>query len=133
MLNKKHNSLLNIRHFFLYFIFGILSMLLGLLFLLFFYQIARFNFTISYILSAHVGVFSSFTLNNLYTFSTNDFLIRRFFSFYIVALLGILIGYVSAIIIINIFTLDYIYASLISYFIVYIFQYILNKLLTFRK
>lgn len=133
MKSKDYNSLLNLRHFVLYLFFGTSSMLFGLMFLIIFYQLCNFNFFISYFLSANIGIFSSFTLNRIYTFKTSNFLIRRFLSFYLVAFFGIVVGYLSAIIIREILFIEYILASFLSYFIVYIFQYTLNKLITFRK
>lgn len=133
MLNQKYNSLFNKRHFFLYFIFGITSMLVGFVFLLIFYLYFNFNFFISYFFSAHVGVFLSFTLNRHFTFRTPDSLIRRFVFFYLIAFFGVIIGYLSAIIAKEIFSFNFAIASLCSYFIAYIFQYISNKIITFKK
>lgn len=133
MLNQKYNSLLNLRHFILYLIFGCTSMLLGLFFLYIFYQLFNFNFFISYFLSANIGIFSSFTLNRIYTFNASNLLIRRFLYFYLIAFFGIIVGYLSALAIREILLIEYILASFFSYFIVYIFQYTLNKLITFRK
>lgn len=133
MLNQKYNSLLNLRHFILYLFFGCTSMLLGLFFLYIFYQLFNFNFFISYFLSANIGIFSSFTLNRIYTFNASNLLIRRFLYFYLIAFFGIIVGYFSALAIREILLIEYILASFFSYFIVYIFQYTLNKLITFRK
>jgi putative flippase GtrA len=90
------------------------------------------NLTIASIISSIVGIVNNFTLNLVFNFKKKDAILRRFASFFTIAMFGLVIGTV----IINILSvglkLDSVVAKIISLIVVFIIQYSLNKRISFK-
>jgi putative flippase GtrA len=90
------------------------------------------NLTIASIISSIVGIVNNFTLNLVFNFKKKDAILRRFASFFTIAMFGLVIGTV----IINILSvglnLDSLVAKIISLIVVFIIQYSLNKRISFK-
>ena len=91
------------------------------------------NYIISNIVSSTIAVIHNFILNSVFTFKVKDKRLKRFVSFYMIALVGMAISSGLLAIMIDGFKMDSMIAKMISVFIVAIMQYFLNKKLTFRE
>lgn len=90
-------------------------------------------FLIANILSTHCGIFCSFFFNRKYNFKVEDRALTRFFSFYCIGLLGLAISEGLLYLLVRTMGMDEIAAKLITIFLVALFQFIMNKCITFRK
>lgn len=84
------------------------------------------------IISIHVGIFTSFILNRSINFKVKDKVTSRFFSFYIVGLIGLGISELMLYVMVTIGGLNEIICKLVSIVVVAIIQFILNKYITFK-
>ncbi len=121
-----------------------------------FYQYFDFNSLVSNVIGVTLGVTISFFLNAFYNFKRTNSLFRRALIFYLVGFLGLLLslailivgdiicGYNKPIeffgivlgeerLISDAIDWNFIVVKLISIFVVALFQYFLNKLITFKK
>lgn len=90
-------------------------------------------FLFANIISTHCGIFCSFFLNRKYNFKVEDRALTRFFSFYCIGLLGLAISEGLLYLMVRTMGLNEIAAKLITIFLVALFQFIMNKCITFRK
>lgn len=79
------------------------------------------------------GTIVSFVLNRKFTFQIYDFVIKRFFSFISVALVGYLISSFVLYLLIGIFEINKIISKILTLFIVLIIQFTLNQKITFKE
>ena len=91
------------------------------------------NYIISNIVSSTMAVIHNFILNSVFTFKVKDKRLKRFVSFYMIALVGMALSSGLLAIMIDGFKMDSMIAKMISVFFVAIMQYFLNKKLTFRE
>jgi putative flippase GtrA len=88
---------------------------------------------LSNIIGIHCGIFCSFILNRYYNFKVKDNVFYRFLSFYAVGLLGLLVSSGLLWLLVTKIAWNEIHAKLITIIVVAIFQFIVNKFITFRK
>jgi putative flippase GtrA len=91
------------------------------------------NYIISNLVSSTLAVIHNFILNSVFTFKVKDRLIKRFLSFYTIALVGMAISSGLLFVMIDGFKMDSMISKMIAVLIVAIMQYFLNKKLTFKK
>lgn len=84
------------------------------------------------IISVHCGIFCSFFLNRNYNFKVKDSTTRRFIVFYMVGLAGLGISELLIYVMADILGWDHIVAKLITVVVVALFQFVLNKFITFK-
>lgn len=84
------------------------------------------------IVSVHCGIFCSFFLNRQYNFKIKDKPVQRFTLFYLVGLSGLGLSELLIFILGSMFGWDYIIAKLLTVIVVALYQFILNKLFTFK-
>lgn len=84
------------------------------------------------VISVHCGIFCSFFLNRKYNFKVKDKPIQRFTIFYFVGLSGLALSELSLFILGDKLGWNYIIAKLISIVFVALYQFFLNKLITFK-
>jgi len=89
-------------------------------------------FLVANVISTHCGIFCSFFLNRKYNFKVEDNMLRRFFSFYAVGLLGLAISEGLLSLLVNGFSIEKLVAKAITIFVVALLQFILNKFITFK-
>lgn len=104
---------------------------LGLFFLL--HKVAGVNYLIANFVSSTVAVIHNFILNSYFTFNVTDNKIKRFVSFYLVALVGMGISSLLLALMISIMAMNAMIAKVITIFIVAVVQYFVNKKFTFGK
>lgn len=85
------------------------------------------------IISVHCGIFCSFVLNRNYNFKVKDNTGKRFISFYLVGLAGLGLSELLIYLLTVKFEWHYIVAKLLTVFVVALFQFVLNKLITFNR
>ena len=85
------------------------------------------------IISVHCGIFCSFVLNRNYNFKVKDNTGKRFISFYLVGLAGLGLSELLIILLTEKFEWHYIIAKLLTVVVVALFQFGLNKLITFNR
>jgi putative flippase GtrA len=94
-------------------------------------------FSVYYILSAGIaysaGMLTNFTLNKFLTFENNDTQYAKQFSkFFIIALIGLGLNQLIIYLLVENFEIWYMFARVISLFIVFSWSYLGNKHFTFR-
>lgn len=85
------------------------------------------------IISTHIGIITSFTLNRSINFKVKDNAVVRFLSFYVVGLVGLGISELTLYIMVSIFNLNELICKIMTIILVAILQFLLNKYFTFRK
>jgi putative flippase GtrA len=90
------------------------------------------NYVVSNITSSSLAVIHNFILNSYFTFNVTDKKLKRFLSFYAIALVGMGISTGLLVVFIDVLKLDSMISKLISIIIVALIQYFFNKKLTFR-
>ena len=91
------------------------------------------NYVVSNITSSTLAVIHNFILNSYFTFKVTDKKLKRFVSFYLIALVGMGISTGLLAMFIDGLKMDSMISKFISVFVVAICQYFLNKKLTFRN
>ena len=84
------------------------------------------------IISVHCGIICSFVLNRNFNFKVKDNTGRRFLSFYLVGLAGLGLSELLLYIMTERLGWHYILVKLLTVVIVALFQFVLNKLITFK-
>jgi putative flippase GtrA len=130
------NSLWNIvqkyRHFLLYSIIGVSGVFID-----FFSYGAMVSWTsISYLLanivSTTLGICNNFIWNAWFNFRKTDNIKNRFFTFYFVGMLGLLLSTVILYILVQYFSIQELVAKMVTIVFVVIVQYSLNKKYSFQ-
>ncbi len=85
------------------------------------------------ILSVHAGIFCSFFLNRSLNFKVKDKAAQRFTIFYLVGLSGLALSEGLIWLLATRFGWDYVLAKLLTVFVVALYQFVLNKFITFKK
>ena len=84
------------------------------------------------IISIHVGIFTSFTLNRSINFKVKDKTATRFLSFYAVGLTGLGISELMLYLMVTVGGWNEVLCKLLSIVIVALVQFVLNKYITFK-
>ena len=85
------------------------------------------------IISVHCGIICSFILNRSYNFRVKDNPGKRFISFYLVGLAGLGLSELLIYLLTDKFEWHYLVAKLLTVVVVALFQFTLNKLITFNR
>ena len=85
------------------------------------------------VLSVHCGIFTSFFLNRSLNFKVKDKAAQRFTIFYLVGLSGLALSEGLIWLLASQFAWNPILAKLLTVFVVALYQFLLNKFITFRK
>ena len=104
---------------------------MGIFYLL--HEVLGVNYIISNIISSSLAVVHNFIMNSFITFKVKDRLLKRFVSFYLIALVGMAVSSGMLVVMIDGFSMDSMVAKMISILLVAVIQYFFNKKLTFRK
>lgn len=91
------------------------------------------NYLLANALSVTAGITNNFFLNAYLNFKVTDKLFKRFISFYLVGMLGLLISEILLYLLVDIMIMNSIIAKIITIFVITIVQFILNKTITFKK
>jgi len=121
-----------LKQIFFYGIIGGGSALLDFLIFTLLFKNTQMNEFLANTISVHAGIAMSFILNRKYNFKKTDRVLFRAISFYLTGLFGLLL---SEIILFfgNNLKFTVIGIKLVSIFIVAIVQFVINKLVAFRK
>ena len=85
------------------------------------------------IISVHCGIFCSFVLNRNYNFKVKDNTGKRFISFYLVGLAGLGLSELLIYLLTDQLRWNHLIAKLLTIVVVALFQFCLNKLITFNR
>ena len=85
------------------------------------------------VLSVHCGIFTSFFLNRSLNFKVKDKAAQRFTIFYLVGLSGLALSEGLIWLLASQFAWNPILAKLLTVFVVALYQFLLNKFITFKK
>lgn len=127
---KNINS--NLAKFIKYGLIGLIGLILdmGLFYIL--HKLLGVNYVLSNIVSSSTAILHNFILNSYFTFRVTDKKFQRFLSFYGIALIGLVFSTLLLALFIDILGIDSMVSKLIAVFTIAIFQYFLNKKLTFH-
>jgi len=124
--------ILKFRELILYGVIGCVSSSIDFLIFTLLTRLAFF-YVIANIISVVAGIVTSFTLNRKYNFKVKDNTFRRFAIFLSVGLMGLALSTLILWMLMEKIGMNEITSKIISIFGVVIFQFILNKYVTFRK
>ena len=88
---------------------------------------------IANIISVHCGIFCSFFLNRQFNFKVKDKTGLRLLSFYLVGLSGLILSELLLYLLTEHIGWNHLVAKLLTVFVVALFQFVLNKFISFRK
>lgn len=91
------------------------------------------NFMIANAVGVNIGILLSFSLNRKYNFKTKDKAKTRFLFFYLIGLTGLALSSLLLYIMIDLLNANNLYSKAITIAIVALFQFIMNKTITFRQ
>ena len=127
-----HSLYSRFRHFILYGIIGSCSSGLDFLLYTLFVSIFGWHYLVSNCISVVAGITTSFTLNRNYNFKVKDKTRRRFSIFLAVGLCGMLLSNLILWCCIDQMALNKIVSKLLSIVLVVLFQFLINKYVTFK-
>ena len=132
MVSEFFDKFSNLAKFIKYGLIGLIGLILdmGLFYIL--HKLLGVNYVLSNIVSSSTAILHNFILNSYFTFRVTDKKLQRFLSFYGIALIGLVFSTLLLALFIDILGIDSMVSKLISIFTVAIFQYFLNKKLTFH-
>jgi len=104
---------------------------MGIFYLL--HEVLGVNYIVSNIISSSLAVIHNFLMNSFFTFKVKDKFLRRFVSFYLIALVGMALSSGFLVVMIDGLKMDSMLAKMVSVLVVAVIQYFLNKRLTFGK
>jgi len=90
------------------------------------------NYVVSNIVSSTLAVIHNFIWNSYFTFKVTDSKLKRFISFYLIALVGMAISTGLLGLFIDVIKMDAMISKLISVLTVAVIQFFFNKKFTFR-
>jgi len=90
------------------------------------------NYVVSNIVSSTLAVIHNFIWNSYFTFKVTDSKLKRFISFYLIALGGMVISTGLLALFIDLMKMDAMLSKFIAVLIVAVIQFFFNKKLTFR-
>lgn len=120
------------RNLILYGIIGCCSSTLDFILYTLFVSVFGWHYILSNCISVLAGITTSFTLNRNYNFKVKDKTRQRFAVFLSIGLCGMMVSNMLLYVCIDIFHWNKIVSKLLSIFFVVIFQFILNKYITFK-
>lgn len=85
------------------------------------------------VISIHCGIICSFYLNRHINFKVTDSHTKRFASFYIIGLLGLVISEGMLFVMVTLMSYNAVICKLVTVLVVALIQFFLNKFITFRK
>lgn len=129
-INKLYHKF---RTLILYGIIGCCSSGLDFIIFTFLVSFLGWNYIFANCCSVLAGIITSFTLNRNFNFRVKDKSKQRFGIFLFVGLSGMLLSNVILGVCISMFNLNDMLAKLLSIVLVVVFQFILNKNITFRQ
>jgi putative flippase GtrA len=93
----------------------------------------HFSLFLANLISTHIGIFLSFTLNLRINFVVKDKIFNRFIFFYSIGFIGYIFGHFMIHFLVNNVYLSPSTSKIFSCFGVFLIQFTLNKLITFKK
>lgn len=120
------------RNLILYGIIGSCSSGLDFLLYTLFVEVFGWHYILSNCISVLAGITTSFTLNRNYNFKIKDKTKQRFAIFLTIGLCGMMVSNLILYLFIDFFNWNKIISKLLSIVLVVIFQFILNKYITFK-
>lgn len=116
-----------------YFIIGGMAAIIDISFLYIFTEFFHIYYIFSAILSFIIAAIFNFSLNKLINFKDkSNQIFKQFFIFFITAAIGILFNILILYLLVEFFHLWYIYSKMIACLIVLLWNYNINKRITFR-
>lgn len=117
----------------LYCIIGVTGVSLDAAVFFVFFKIFGVHYQIANIIGVHCGIFNNFLLNAYLNFQRKDHFLFRFLSFYSVGLTGLAMSAALLYLFVDVFDFDVLISKLTVIFIVTVFQFFCNKLITFKR
>jgi len=91
------------------------------------------NYIISNIFSVNVGICTSFIFNRSFTFRVKDKTKKRFATFYLIGLFGLLLSTGMLYLLVDFADISKGYSKIVTIIVVAFIQFMLNKFITFKK
>ncbi len=129
------SHLINLLHsrFIVYCMIGCTGAFLDFILYTFLVNFLHINYLLSNCFSVSIGITNNFFLNAFFNFKVTDGLIKRFFSFYFVGIIGLIISEILLYILVDISSINTIIAKVITIFVITLIQFFMNKIITFKK
>jgi len=121
------------RNIILYGIIGSFSAIIDFIIFYTLVNILGVFYLVSNIISVSIGIVISFILNKNYNFKVRDRILKRFFIFISIGLSGMLLSSTLLYLFVDILYFDKIISKISSIVLVVSIQFLLNKIITFKK
>lgn len=116
----------------LYGFIGVSGAVLDFLVYAIFVNYLKINPSIASFLSVSLGIVNNFILNSFYNFKVNDYLFRRFISFYLIGIIGAIISSFMILVLYNLMHVNAMTSKIITIIPIVLLQYIINKKTSFK-
>lgn len=120
------------RNLVLYIVIGVLGAVVDFAFYTLLVSAFKVNPAIANIFSSAAGIINNFFFNAIFNFQKSDKLKTRFIKFFSIAIGGIILGSTIIFVLTQILQVNPIISKVISLLVVMIFQYNLNKRVSFK-
>jgi putative flippase GtrA len=127
-------SLLNKHKNFIFYCFiGLISILIDISIFRILINYFHLDYKISNFISVNFGIINSFLLNKIFNYKTKDHTKKRFISFYLIGLLGLIFSTILLQIFVDEIKFEIFISKYLTIFIISFLQYLLNNYITFKK
>lgn len=130
MIIKFYNSH---KKFFIYCLIGACGASLDFFVFIFLAEFLKINYQLANFISILLGIGTNFFLNLKFNFKVEDKMLKRFISFYLIGLIGIILSGSMLYLFITILAMPKSPAKLITIVVIAFVQYYLNSRISFKK
>ncbi len=116
-----------------YFIIGLSGAFLDFSAYAFLYGVFLVNEVVANLVGSFLGFNNNFLLNTFLNFKTKDNLFMRYFSYFSVCLVGIIISSLFIFVTVTLMGINAYLSKFLAMSLIFVIQYFLNKKITFRK
>ncbi len=116
-----------------YFLFGLAGAVLDFSAFALFYQVFAFGEVVANLIGSFLGFNNNFFLNAFFNFKTKGNLLARYFSYFIVCAVGMVISSSSLYVCVSVMGFNAFLSKFVIMGSIFVIQYFFNKKITFRK
>ena len=121
------------KQFVFYAAIGVSGLLLDIIFFAILFNLVEIDKQIANFISTSIGITNNFILNSKFNFKVNDKMLRRFVSFYAIGFLGLGLTAIFFFVLTDRMGVNANITKVISLPFVLVFQFVLNKLISFKN
>lgn len=133
MINKLIHQISRRKNFLIYSLIGVSGAGLDYLTFVIMVKFLPIHYLMINFISTTLGITNNFFLNAHFNFGVKDRMLKRFLSFYLIGMIGLLVASALLYLLVDIFSFDTNLSKLATIIFVVIIQFNLNKRISFSK